>query len=184
MSDSFFRSDENPLSDGGAWTSPYPGDQPLQLVGGAAEGTDAGVGISDGAFTGQSWATLPDQWAAISLKVINSNCSLFAYLRSDPTNEAPNFGSRGSGYGCQLLNGYAYIQTRDSFPDIAPFSFSTDDQLIFQVRGSTLSVFLNDIRNPAKLTAVDITWASGVVGMGAYGATVDSDAQIGSFLSR
>ena len=137
-SDNFTRANENPLSDGGKWTT-LTAYANMQIVSAVAEGTVTG-GVSGTYWSGQVWGA--DQYSEITIANINSGSYILLYLRTNPDPGAAS-------YQLNIANGVSIILYKNvsSVPTqllvCSPPTVANGDVFRLVASGTLLTVFRN-----------------------------------------
>jgi hypothetical protein len=160
-SDNFQRANENPLSDGGNWTSPgFTSGTKLALVSDAVTTTGGNAGSA--LWTGASPASWPnDQYSQITLGTTPRSVSGFtAVVRSSVQGDDNGYEAylSGTGTGVGSLGIY-----KDGFSihTVTGLSFSAGDTIGISAVGTTLTLFHN---GAIVWSLTDATIHSGIPG--------------------
>jgi hypothetical protein len=165
--DNFQRSDENPLSGGGNWTT-VTGLQSPQVVGGFCEASSAS---QCGCFySGITWPA--DQYSEAVIAAFGFALGALVRCASGvKTYYRGIFNGETGATSLQMLN--------NGFQTIFGFgptlSGSVGDQVKLQAQGTTISLFYNGV---LQLSVTDSTIASGSAGLNVLQRSTPSDTQI------
>ena len=181
--DTFWRIDENPLSDGGNWTANITSGTivPAQLVSDTAQST-ATTYQANAVWTGLTWPN--DQYAEITLSaLVDVNSFAYADVRasvSDDTRyriavQGP-FGSSAVFYLAKRVAGsQTILGTLNG-------AVSANDTIRLAIQGSTITVYQNGVLLSA-LTTTDSSIASGSAGFGLQVAATLVDAAVSLWIA-
>ncbi len=155
FTDGFTRSNEDPLSDGGAWTNGITGYGNMRVnTNQATASTSNGLAI----VTTPSFSSYANQSSTITLTSSTSNVA--AILRYDTS---------GNGYVCYLNDPVTIRVYRVTAAagtqlgaDFTITSVSGGDTIGMSISGTTLTVYRNGV---SQGTRTDATWSTGAPGI-------------------